>query len=287
MLVRAISGDASIAVRTLVATRLVTEATQRHGTSPTAGAALGRALMGALLLASDGKQGETVQLQFRGAGPLRAITANADAAGHARGYVADPGVHLPLRTGKLDVGAAIGVGLLSVLRFRPDGTEPYRGIVPLVSGEIAEDIAHYLRDSEQKPCAVALGVFVSARNEIEAAGGFLLHALPGAADDVLARVERNVTALPPASRLVRSGVDARQMAERLLAGLGTRWLDQIEPRFHCGCTRERVLRAATLLGRAELRDVIRCGEPLEVRCEFCAARWTLSIDDVGALALDS
>lgn len=274
-------------MRTLVATELVREAALRHGTSPLAGAALGRALMGALLLASDGNDEETVQLQFRGAGPLRAITVKADHGGNVRGYVADPAVALPLRDGKLDVGGAIGIGILSVIRFHPEWREPYAGIVPLASGEIAEDIAHYLRDSEQKPCAVALGVHLSSHCEVDAAGGFLVHALPGASDESLATLERNVRALAAPSELVRGGLDASGMAEHLLADLGATLLHRLEPRFHCGCDRERVMRAATLLGRVELRDVIRCGEPLEVRCEFCAERWVLSIDEIATLALDS
>lgn len=282
-LIRTLSRDGSIAVRALVATGLVAEAAGRHGTAPTATAALGRTLMGAVLLAAENDVDETLQIQFRGDGPIGSITVIADCAGRVRGYATHPATHLPARNGKLDVGAAVGRGILAVVRHHPSWREPYSGIVPLASGEIAEDLARYLLESEQKPAAVALGVYVGADGGVEAAGGFLVQALPGASEEAVARLESNVRALPSPTELLRSGVDADGLVDRLLDGLGARERHHGAPRFTCRCDRERVLSAVTLLGREEIRDIATRGEPLEIRCEFCAERYLLPADEVGGL----
>lgn len=287
-LVRALSRDGQVAVRAIVGTALVREAAQRHGTAPTATAALGRTLLAAILLAAEGDDDETVQLQLSGSGPLRSATAIADAAGRARGFVGLPSAHPPPRDdGKLDVGGALGEGTLAVVRFHPSWREPYSGVVPLVSGEVAEDVASYLRDSEQKPCAVALGVHVDAEGEVDAAGGFLVQALPDASEPSLAVLEANVLRLPAPSELVRAGLGADGIVERLLEGLGSGARQRSAPSFHCACDRERVLRAVALLGRDEMREIAIRGEEVEVRCAFCAERYAIPADEVGSLVLDS
>jgi molecular chaperone Hsp33 len=287
-LVRTLSRDGAVGVRAIVGTALVREAVRRHRTAPTATAALGRTLLAAILLAAEGDDDETVQLQLSGSGPLRSTTAIADAAGRVRGCVGLPTTHLPPREdGKLDVGGAIGAGILTVVRFHPSWREPYSGIVPLVSGEVAEDVASYLRSSEQKPCAVALGVHVDDAGTVDAAGGYLVQALPNASEASLATLEANVLALPPPSELVRSGLSAGAIADRLLAGLGRGEIQRVSPSFHCGCDRERVLRAVALLGRDEMRDIARKGDEIEVRCAFCAERYAIAADEVGSLALDA
>lgn len=284
---RALAGDGSVAVRALVATELVGEAARRHATAPTASAALGRALMGATLLAAAAKGDETVQLSFRGDGPLGSITAIADGSGRARGFVGNPGAHPPARGHKLDVGAAVGKGILAVVRHRPGWREPYRGLVPLVSGEIAEDIARYLQDSEQVASAVALGVLVGTDGEIEAAGGFLVQVLPGASAAALAELERNVLALPAPTELLRAGLRADAILERIAGSLATGPRERSRPSFACSCDRGRVERAVLLLGRDEIREIAGKGEPVEVRCEFCAERYSLAADEVARLAPDA
>ena len=274
-------------VRALVATQLVREAARRHGAFPTAAAALGRSLMGAVLIAAGAKDEETVQLQFRGDGPLRSLTVIADAAGRVRGFAGDPTAHPPLRDGKLDVAAALGRGVLAVVRFHPAWREPYTGVVPLVSGEIAQDLTHYLRESEQKPSALALGVYIDACGEVEAAGGYLVQALPGADDVHLARLERAVRSMGRPSQLVRSGVRADELIDRLLEGVGAGARQRAHPAFFCRCDRDRVRQAVVLLGRNELHEIARSGEELEVRCEFCASRYRIPADEVGGLVPDA
>jgi molecular chaperone Hsp33 len=273
-LVRVLSTRGGVSVRALVGTQLVAEAARRHATSPTASVALGRALMGSVLLASGTKR-ETVQLELRGDGPLGAIVAIADPQGLVRGYVSRPGVDAPRRDGRIDVPGGVGRGTLSVVRFSEESRQPYTGIVPLATGGVAEDLAHYLEESEQIRSAVGLGVFLGASGEVVAAGGYLIQALPGADEREIAQAEANLRALPGPGELVREGWSADAIAQALQGELGCRERHASEPRFHCGCQRERVLRAVALLGREELARTAREGETLEVRCRFCAERYAV------------
>jgi molecular chaperone Hsp33 len=286
-LMRTLSADGSVSVRVLSATNLVREAVRRHGTSPAASVALGRALMGALLLATETKDGERVQLQVRGDGPLGTITVTADAEGMVRGFLQHPTANPPLGDENLGLAEAIGLGALSVERNHPSWKQPYSGIVPIVSGEIAQDLAHYLLESEQKPSAVALGVYLGATGEIEAAGGYLIQRLPGADDATLVALERRVGETAHPSELLRAGASALEILERLLTGLGRGEVSCIEPRFLCPCSVDRVRRALVLLGRDEIRDIVAREETLEVRCAFCAEVYRVPPDEVGSLLPDA
>ena len=269
-------------MRVVVGTQLVGEALRRHQTSATASVALGRALMGAVLLAATGKHGEVVQLQFRGDGPLGQVVSIADAAGRVRGYVSHPRVDTQATDGGIDVAAGVGRGVLAVVRHGADGRAPYNGIVPLSMGTIAQDIAHYMAESEQSQTAVALGVYLEPTG-IAAAGGFFVHALPGARNEDIEQAEDNVRGFPGPGELVREGLDADEIADRLLVGLGSRERHYTTPIFHCGCNAERVLRAVTTLGREELEETMRRGESLQVNCHFCATQHVVTPDDLARL----
>lgn len=285
-MLRTVSRDGGIALRVMVGTALVGEAARRHQTSPTASAALGRALMGATLLAASAKHEESVQLQFRGDGPLGTLVAIADAAGRARGYVTHPVAHPPPLDGRLDIAGAVGRGILAVVRERAGGGEPYSGLVPLESGTIAQDLAHYLVESEQTHSAVALGVFLGEEG-IQAAGGFLVQALPGAREEDVEQAEENVRGFPGPGEMVREGFDADQIADRLMSGLGSRTRHYSTPIFHCSCNRRRVLRAITVLGREDLCEARELGEALEVRCRFCAEFYTVAPSELTPLIEES
>jgi molecular chaperone Hsp33 len=279
-MVRALSTAGGVRVQTLVATDLVAEAARRHATTATATTALGRALMGAVLLAAAAKEGETLQLQFRGDGPLGPITVIADPSGRVRGFVARPDAAVPARAGRVDVGRAVGRGQLAVVRSHAAWRQPYTGIVELASGEIADEIARYLLQSEQRRAAVALGLLLGEGGRVESAGGWLAEVLPGGEEAELAQLEANALALGHPSEWVRDGASADDLADRLLLGLGARARERAQPRFACTCSRERALRAAGLLEAGEALALARAAEGLEVRCEFCGERYVLRADEL-------
>jgi molecular chaperone Hsp33 len=281
-LVRTVSDEGGIAVRVVVGTELVSEAARRHDTSPTATTALGRAMLGALLLASGGKGGESVQVQFRGDGPLLGVVALADDAGHARGYVGQPHAHPPRVGGELDVHSAVGAGVLTVVRQRA-GQQPYTGVVQIVTGTIAQDLTHYLAESEQSHAAIGLGVQEVDEGGVAAAAGYLVLALPGASAEEIERVEQNVRATSRPSELVGGGLDASGLALRLLEGLGPRELHENDVDFRCGCDAQRVAAAVRLLGREEIERTAAAGEALEVHCQFCAELYTVAGDELREL----
>lgn len=280
-LLRTLSADGSLSVRVLVATNLVREAAHRHQTQPTATVALGRALMGALLLASESSDAMRVQLAFRGQGALGSVIASAEGRERVRGYVTHPDADVPLEGPHLGVADAIGLGELAVERIHPSWKRPYSGIVPLVTGEIAQDLTHYLFESEQKPSAVATGIYLGRDGSVEAAGGYLIQALPGAAEESLAQVEERIVANSNPSEQLRAGVSATDLLEQLLGEGEYGKIDRCEPCFVCQCDSERVTRAATLLGKDEIREIIARDETLEVRCNWCNEVYMLTADELG------
>jgi molecular chaperone Hsp33 len=283
-LVRTLSVDGSVRALAAVTTGLVEDARGRHGTLPTATAALGRALTAGLLLGGLLKDGERLSLEFKGSGPLGGLLVDANPDGDVRGFAIHPLVHLPARAGKLDVGGALGEGLLCVLRLPPGPDVPfYRSIVPLVSGEVGSDVAHYLVTSEQIPSAVGVGVFVESDGRVGAAGGYLLQAMPGAEPDTIDRLERNVREVAPPSDLVRQGLDAAAILDRLLSGFPTRVLEERAVRFRCRCSRERVAATILALGRAELLELLAGERRAEVVCEFCATRYQVEEPELRVL----
>lgn len=286
-LVRTSACDGSISIRVLSATHLVREAARRHATSPTASVALGRALMGTLLLATEAQDGERIQLRVRGNGPIGTIVVTADSEGDVRGYAANPQVDVPLRGEHLGVCDAIGFGQLHVERNHERWKHPYSGIVPIVEGEIAQDLARYLLESEQKPSAVALGIYLGTDGAIEAAAGYLVQSLPEADDGVLADFEQRIAETHQPSQLVHEGMTPEAIIDRLLGDERGSPRQKIRPRFICPCDVERVVRAALLLGRDEIREIVETGEVLEVRCEFCAEVYRVDPDELGRRSLDS
>jgi molecular chaperone Hsp33 len=282
-LARTVTTDGAVRGLAAVTTDLVEEARTRHGTLPTATAALGRALTAALLLAGTLKHDERLALEFRGDGPLHGILADATPDGDVRGFALRPRTHLPARGGKLDVGGALGHGILCVMRVPLAGGSLYRSVVPLVSGEIGGDVASYLLTSEQSPAAVGVGVFVEADGRVGAAGGYLLQAMPGAAPATIDRLAARVEAGAAPSDLVRQGLGAHGILGHLLDGIPLRPLDERPVRFHCRCTRDRVFTAILALGRAELGDILAGERRAEVVCEFCATRYLVEEDELRAL----
>ena len=282
-LARALSADGSVRALAAVTTVLVDEARVRHGTLPTATAALGRALTAALLVGGLLKTDERVSLQFSGDGPLGGILVDATPEGAVRGFVTRPQTHLPPRRGKLDVGGALGRGLLCVMRVPLGEGPPYRSVVPLVSGEIGQDVASFLVHSEQTPSVVAIGVFVHPDGRVGAAGGYLLQAMPGADPATLDRLEANVEAAAPPSELVRGGLGPSEILTNLLAGFDAHVLEERDVRFACRCNRARVESAILAMGRAEMLDALTREGRAEVVCEFCGEQYVVEEAELQAL----
>jgi molecular chaperone Hsp33 len=268
-LVRLITGAGTIRALACVSTDLVGEACRRHGTYPTASAALGRALTGAALMGALLKTGQRVALKFEGNGPLRKVIAEAESDGVVRGYVAEPAVHLPEKEGKLDVGGALGrAGFLTVVKDL-GLKEPYRGMVQLFTSEIAEDLAYYLTTSEQVPSAVGLGVFVEPDNSVAAAGGFLIQSLPPGDEEAVERLMERIGAMPPVTDFLRQGQSPEQLLEYLFAGIPCTILEKRALAFCCSCSRERLERVLISLGPAELQEMLEQQGEAEITCEFC------------------
>lgn len=272
-LMRATAADGGIRVVGVVSTRLTEEARQRHGLSAVATAALGRTMAGGLLLASSMKRSQSrVNLRVRGDGPLGGILVDAGLDGTVRGYVDNPAVELPPNPqGKLDVGRAVGAqGYLYVVRDVGYGY-PYSSTVQLVSGEIGDDLTHYLVSSEQTPSALILGVFVSSRG-VEAAGGLLLQILPRAAQDpaMVTLLEQRLGALTGFTPLLRAQKTLPQIFQGLVGDLGLEILPETQlVQFHCPCSPDRMLGALKILGEAELQDMIEKDNGAEATCHFC------------------
>lgn len=279
-LVRATAAGSMVRAVAAVTTNTVDEARRRQDTFPTATAALGRVMTGAALVASVLKDGHKVTVQLKGDGPLKEVTGDADSHGNIRGYVGRPHIHLPSRAGKLDVGRAVGKnGILSVVKD-VGLKEPYRGIVPLVSGEVGEDLSYYYASSEQQPSAVALGVLVVPDNSAAAAGGYLVQPLVGAEDWVISRIEENIAKVPPVSDMVNVGLGAEEILSNILDGLDAEFKERHDIRFTCGCSKERAERTLIALGLREVKDMISDGEDVELRCNFCDESYNFSIGEL-------
>lgn len=280
--VRGMTRDGAFRIFAADTRDLVEEARKRHHTSPTATAALGRALTAAALLGLDLKTGR-VMIQINGGGPLGEIIAEADAEGNVRGLVQRPHVHLTPRKGKLLVGQAVGrEGYISVTRDL-GLKEPYQGAVKLVSGEIAEDVSYYLTVSEQVPSAVALGVFVDTENRVEAAGGFLIQTLPAATDEAITATEKVLKELPPVTTLLREGLSPEEILFRIFGKEGVEILEKRPLAYRCRCSRERVERALAALGPEEIKALIAKKEPAQITCDFCGEKYLFSPEELEAL----
>lgn len=279
-LVRAITREANIRGLACVTTRLVDEACKRQGAYPTACAALGRALTGGALMGALLKTGQRVALRFEGNGPLKKILAEADSDGAVRGLVRVPQVDLPLKAGKLDVAGALGSsGLLIVtkdLRLK----EPYTGMVNLTSGEIAEDLAHYLTESEQVPSAVGLGVYVDAGGTVNAAGGFLVQSFPPYDYEAVDAIIKRIETLPLITDQLRGGGTPKNLLASLFGNIPHDVLEERTVYFRCSCSRERVESALVSLGRAELEKLLAEQGETDVRCEFCLETYHLTREDL-------
>ncbi|WP_010279327.1 Hsp33 family molecular chaperone HslO [Paenibacillus senegalensis] len=268
----------AIAVRTK---ELVEELRQRHHCMPTATAALGRTATAGAMMGMMQKGEEKLTIQVKGDGPLGQIVVDANAHGDVRGYVEHPETDLPLNAiGKLDVAGAVGEGYLYVIKDL-GLKEPYRGSVPIISGELAEDFTYYFAKSEQTPSAVALGVLVDRDLSVKAAGGFIIQLLPGLSDEEITQIEQKISQLPPITALLDSGSSLEQILESAVGEI--RSLEKSPIQFQCKCSRDRVEQTLISLGVDELEAILREDSKAEVVCHFCNEAYGFSDEELRQL----
>lgn len=270
-IVRAMTADGFVKAVAITSGEIVERARQIHKTLPTATAALGRILSAAAMIGNMQKtENGSVTLQFKGGGPLGTVLAVSDWQGNVRGYVQNGQVSLLEKyKGKLDVGSAVGRdGTLTVIRDL-QMKEPYVGTIPLVSGEIAEDVAQYFVQSEQIPTACALGVLVDRDQSVRQSGGYLVQLLPGAPDDIIERIEAGITVAGSVTGMLEEGVDAAGMLRRVLEDFQVEILETTPVAYKCYCSDDRVRATLISLGRQELEQIVRDGETIRIECQFC------------------
>ncbi len=264
-------------------TALVEEARQRHGTSPTATVALGRALTATALMSGLLKVGQRVALKWEGNGPLRKIVTEADSNGRLRGYVAEPDVDLPLLHDSYDVAGAIGAaGLLTVVRdlLLPELAE---GVVHLASSDIDGDLLFFLENSDQVPSVIQTGVTLNEDGSVAAAGGILVQPLPPYEPEVIDRLKERLQEMPPVTALLANGQKPEEILDELFAGISHTLLSKYPVGFECNCSRERTEAALVSLGREELQAMRDDEGQASVSCHFCHEEYVFNADELEAI----
>lgn len=278
---RAISRDGGIRVIFCDSTAVVRRSCEIHHTSKTMTAALGRALTATSLMASLLKDKDnTLTLQFRGDGPAGSVVCVGDYKGNVRGYADNMEVELqPNAQGKLDVGGAIGRGSMYVIKDL-GMSEPYVGVSPIVSGEIAEDVTEYFATSEQTPTVCALGVRVDRENMCFAAGGYLVQLMPGYDESDVEKLETNVKMAGSVSKQIADGLDGDEIIAMLFDGIEYEMFDEFDIAYLCPCERSRYLRALVSLNEGDMQELYDAGEPVETRCQFCGRTYVFELDEL-------
>lgn len=266
---------------------IVQQAFDYHQTAPVVTAALGRLLTAASMMGKTLKnKNDLLTLQIEGEGPIKTLLATANLNGQVKGYPGVSIVDLPLKpNGKLDVSNAIGNGYLTVLRDNGEG-EPYVSRTELVSGEIAEDITHYYATSEQTPTVCALGVLVDRDYSVKSSGGFILQLLPGADDEVIDQLEKNLTKVQNVSAMFEHTSNI-EIARILMENIPFHVTEEWNAEYYCNCSKAKTEKVLLSLGKKELAEIIEEGKPVELCCHFCDCKYNFSTDDMKKLLLQA
>lgn len=283
-IIRATAGGGEIRAFAATSRELVEYARAAHNTSPVATAALGRLLTGAAMMGIMMKgEDDLLTIKIEGDGPIGGLTVTADAGGNVKGYAFHPEVMLPPNAkGKLDVGGALGIGVLSVIKDI-GLKDPYVGQTILVTGEIAEDLTYYFATSEQTPSSVALGVLMNKDNTVRQAGGFIIQLMPGATEEMISGLEKKLGDIAPITTMLDQGMTPEKILDYVLGEFGLEILDKIPTQFACNCSKRRIEKALISIGKEELQSMIDEGKTVEVGCQFCGRQYAVGVDELERL----
>lgn len=283
-IIRATAADGQIRAFAATTCDLVEYARSAHNTSPVATAALGRLLTaGAMMGVMMKGEKDILTIKINGDGPIQGLTVTADSKGNVKGYAYNPDVMLPPNEkGKLDVGGALGVGVLSVIKDI-GLKEPYVGDTILVTSEIAEDLTYYFATSEQTPSSVALGVLMNKNNTVRQAGGFILQLLPGASEEIIDKLEKKLAKISSITSMLDAGKTPEMILEDILGEFDLEILDKLPTKFYCNCSKERIEKALVSVGKKDLQEMIDDGETIEVNCHFCNRHYPITVEELKTL----
>lgn len=278
-IIRATAAEGQIRAFAATTRDLVEYARSAHNTSPVATAALGRLLTaGAMMGIMMKGEKDLLTLKIEGDGPIGGLTVTADSKGNVKGYAFHPEVMLPPNAkGKLDVGGALGIGVLSVIKDI-GLKDPYVGQTILVTSEIAEDLTYYFATSEQTPSSVALGVLMERDNTVKQAGGFILQMMPGASEEVISALEKRLGEITSITALLDAGNTPEMILEHILGDFGLEILDKLPTAFSCNCSEERIEKALISVGKQELQSMIEDEKTIEVNCHFCNKHYPVTVE---------
>ena len=280
-IVRATAADNQIRAFAATTKELVEKARAAHDTSPVATAALGRLLTGGVMMGVMMKgEKDLLTLQVKGDGPIGGITVTADSQGHVKGYVENPDVLLPANAlGKLDVGGAVGNGMLRVIKDM-GLKEPYVGQVALETGELGDDLTYYFATSEQVPSSVGLGVLMEKDNTVKQAGGFIIQMMPFTDEKVIEALEKKISEVQSVTSMLNLGMTPEDILNELLGEFHPEISEKIPAEFHCDCSKKRVEKVLISLGKKELTSIINDGKPVELKCHFCNSGYTFTTEEL-------
>ena len=283
-IIRATAANQQIRAFAITSKELVETARQHHNTSPVATAALGRLLTGGAMMGVMMKgDNDILTLMMKGDGPINGVTVTADSKGNVKGYVGNPNVIIPANyAGKLDVGAAIGYGTLTVIKDM-GLKEPYSSQVPLGTSEVAEDLTYYFATSEQVPSAVGLGVLMSKDNAVKQAGGFIVQVMPFAEEETIKVLEERIGAISSITDMLEKGMMPEDILKEVMGDMDVQFTDKIPTRFQCNCSKERIVRALAGISKKELDEIINDGKEINVRCDFCSSDYKFSVEELKTL----
>ena len=287
-MIRATAAKGQIRAFAATTRETVEYARAAHNTSPVATAALGRLLTGSVMMGAMMKgEKDLLTIKVEGDGPMGGMTVTADSKGNVKGYAFHPEIMLPPNEkGKLDVGGALGIGVLTVIKDM-GMKEPYVGQTILVTGEIAEDLTYYFANSEQTPSSVALGVLMNRENTVRQAGGFILQMMPGVSEEVVSGLEKRLSEIVSVTALLDEGRTPEEILKYVLGDLDLEILDRMPVRFFCNCSKERIEKALVSVGRQELQQMIDEGKTIEVNCHFCGRHYPVTVEELKGLFLQA